>query len=318
MSLNQPKLRILSQLGDADSLRLPPALADRVEVIHVPPEQPVPPALRGDVLVMTFGNQACYALAECGVKWVHFIGTGVDHFDLARLAAEGRIVTNSRGAVEVPISEWVLAVLLHHEKRLEQVFVQRPPERWPMRTPLGTLHEKRLALYGFGAINAAVARRALPFGAHVRALRRSKQPSPVAGVELVDSFENLIDGADILVLAAPVTPETRHVLNAKTFAQFKPGLHLVNVARGELIDQEALRVALDDGRISAASLDAVTPEPLPAGHWLYTHPKVRLSPHISWSWPGAIDTIRRIFADNLRRYLDGEPLENQLDPAQGY
>ena len=99
MSSAKP-IRILSQLGDAENLRLPPALAQRVEVIHVPPEHPVPAALSGDVLLMTFGNGACYTLAERGVKWVHFVGTGVDHFDVARLA-QGRIFTNSRGAVEV-------------------------------------------------------------------------------------------------------------------------------------------------------------------------------------------------------------------------
>ena len=134
----------------------------------------------------------------------------------------------------------------------------------------------------------------------------------------MDSFARLVEGADILVLAAPVTPETRHVLNNQSFAQLKPGVHLVNVARGDLIDQDALRVALDAGVVAAASLDAVTPEPLPGDHWLYRHPQVRLSPHISWNWPGSAATVRAIFADNLRRYLDGEALHNQIDPAQGY
>ena len=311
------KLRILSQLGDATDLVLPPAIAQRVEVIHVPPTQPIAPDLRGDVLLMTFGNDAVYTLVERGVKWVHFVGTGIDRFDLGRLA-RGRIFTNSRGAVEVPISEWVLAVLLHHEKQLDRSFVQERPAVWPPRLALGTLHGKRVSLFGFGAIGQAVARRALPFGALLRAQRRSSTPSPVPGVELVDSFARLIDGADILVLAAPVTAETRHVLNAESLARVKPGLHVVNVARGDLIDQEALRAALDSGAVAAASLDAVTPEPLPGDHWLYRHPRVRLSPHISWSWPGSAATVRAIFADNLRRYLEDQPLHNQIDPAQGY
>jgi phosphoglycerate dehydrogenase-like enzyme len=311
------RVRILSQAGDADAIRLPADLREQVEVVFVPPSDPIPRDLSGDVLLMTFGNDAIYELAERGVKWVHFIGTGINAFDVDRLA-RGRVFTNSRGAVAVPISEWVLAVLLHHEKRLADVFIRTPPARWPIRTPLGTLHGRQIALLGLGAIGAAVAQRALPFGARVRALRHSKKPSPVEGVEIVSTFEALISGADHLVIAAPLTASTRHILDARAFERVKPGLHVVNIARGELIDQDALRDALDRELVSAASLDAVTPEPLPAGHWMYDHAKIRLSPHISWSWPSAQDTIGRIFSDNLRRYLAGEPLDNLIDPSLGY
>jgi phosphoglycerate dehydrogenase-like enzyme len=315
--MSSQRLRVLSQAGDADAIRLAADLRDRVDVVSVPPSAPVPEDLTGDVLLMTFGNRGIYDLVERGVKWVHFIGTGINGFDVERLT-RGRVFTNSRGSVAVPISEWVLAVLLHHEKQLSSMFIHAPPARWPVRTPLGTLHGRQIALLGIGAIGAAVAERAVPFGARVRALRHSNKPSPVQGVELVSTFDALIAGADHLVLAAPLTPKTKHILNAGAFERAKPGVHVVNIARGELIDQDALRDALEREVVSAASLDAVTPEPLPEGHWMYQHPRVRLSPHISWSWPGAMDAIGRIFSDNLRRYLAGEPLENVIDPALGY
>jgi phosphoglycerate dehydrogenase-like enzyme len=309
--------RILSQIGDAEAIGLPHDLRAQVQVVAVPPSEPVPHDARGDVLLMSFGNDKIYELVERGVKWVHFVGTGINAFDVERLA-RGRVFTNSRGAVEVPISEWVLAMLLHHEKQLESVFIHEPPSRWPVRRPLGTLHGKQIALLGLGAVGAGVAVRALPFGARVRALRHTNAPSPIPGVQLVSSFEALIHDADHLVLAAPLTEHTRQILNPRTFALAKPGLHIVNIARGELIDQDALRDALDRELVSAASLDAVTPEPLPAGHWLYTHPKVRLTPHISWSWPSSRETVARIFSENLRRYLAGEPLRNVIDPSRGY
>lgn len=309
--------RILSQLGDAEAIQLPADLRERVQVIPVPAKGPIAEDTRGDVLLMLFDGDAAYALIERGVKWVHFIGTGINSFDVARLA-RGRIFTNSRGAAAVPISEWVLSVLLMHEKHLPEIFIHEPPPRWPVRTPLGTLHGKQVSLLGLGAIGEAVALRLLPFGARVRALRASRAPSPVAGVQLVDDFDALIEGADHLVLAAPATAQTRHIVNAQSLARAKPGLHIVNIARGELIDDGALRTALDSGVVSAASLDATSPEPLPAGHWLYTHPRVRVSPHISWSWPGVQRTIGQIFGDNLRRYLAGQPLENVIDPAKGY
>lgn len=309
--------RILSQIGDADAIPLADDLRERVRVISVPPRQPLADDLRGEILLMSFGNTAVYELAERGVKWVHFVGTGINAFDVPRLA-RGRIFTNSRGAAAVPISEWVVSALLLHEKRLSEIFIHAPPERWPVRTPLGTLYGKQIALLGLGSIGTNVAQRVLPFGAEVRALRGSASPSPISGVRLVQRFEELIEGADHLVLAAPVTERTHHILNAETLRLAKPGLHVVNIARGELIDQDALRAALDAGQLSAATLDAVTPEPLPADHWLYQHPRVRLSPHISWSWPLAQATVATIFSDNLRRYLVGQPLQNVIDPARGY
>jgi phosphoglycerate dehydrogenase-like enzyme len=98
----------------------------------------------------------------------------------------------------------------------------------------------------------------------------------------------------------------------------KPGVHLVNIARGALVDQDALRIALDEGKVAMASLDAVEPEPLPEGHWMYGHEKVRLSPHISWSMPGAFDLLLDTFIDNLRRYQAGEALAGEVDVAAGY
>ena len=120
------------------------------------------------------------------------------------------------------------------------------------------------------------------------------------------------------MVAAPATARTRHLLEERAFEVVKPGVHLVNIARGTLVDQDALRAALDDGRDALATLDVCDPEPLPAGHWLYEHPKVRLSAHISWASPKMVDTIVELFVANLRRRAAGEPLEGVVDPVEGY
>jgi phosphoglycerate dehydrogenase-like enzyme len=182
----------------------------------------------------------------------------------------------------------------------------------------GTLSGRTLGLVGLGAIGTAVARRALPFGMRVRACRRSDGPSGVAGVDVVGDLVALVADADHVAIAAPATPATRHLFDRAIFAEMKPGAHLVNVARGALVDQDALRAALDDGRVAMASLDAVEPEPLPADHWLYTHPRVRLSPHVSWQMPGAAELLIASFIDNLRRYRAGAPLSGVVDRAAGY
>jgi phosphoglycerate dehydrogenase-like enzyme len=108
------------------------------------------------------------------------------------------------------------------------------------------------------------------------------------------------------------------LIDADAFSMMKPGVHLVNIARGSLIDQDALRDALESDVVAAASLDTVTPEPLPEGHWMYTHPKVRLSPHISWSMPEALDGLLALFIENLGRYERGEPLLGLVDVRAGY
>jgi phosphoglycerate dehydrogenase-like enzyme len=122
------------------------------------------------------------------------------------------------------------------------------------------------------------------------------------------------------VIAAPATAETRHLIGRDALAHVKRGVHLVNVSRGLLIDQEALRAALDDGCVACASLDVAEPEPPPAGHWLYTHPRVRLSPHISWNMPGALDLLLEPFLENLARWRAGKPLlaRDLVDLARGY
>ena len=311
-------VRVLSHLGDASRMRLPDDLVERVEVTAVPLEGAPDDGVEGEVLVTIPGwAENTDELLARGIRWVHYVSTGVDRADLGALP-EDLLITNSRGASVVPISEWVVAVMLAFEKRLPQIWIDEPPADWRADPRLGTLHGRRVAIVGFGAIGEAVAARVLPFGSTVRALRRTLRPSPMAGVEMVDTLTAALDGADHVVIAAPLTPETHHLIGAEAFALMKPGVHLVNIARGGLVDQDALRVALDDATVAMASLDAVDPEPLPDGHWMFSHPQVRLSAHDSYSWPGSGRTIFDRFAVNLRAYLAGRPLPDLVDPALGY
>jgi phosphoglycerate dehydrogenase-like enzyme len=137
-------------------------------------------------------------------------------------------------------------------------------------------------------------------------------------VQVVRSLDELLPGAAHVVLAAPATARTRHLIDADAFAKMTPGVHLVNIARGALVDQDALRAALDDGSVAMATLDTVEPEPLPAGHWLYSHPKVRMTAHISWYTPQLQAAAVDILIENIGRYLGGEPLLHVVDPDEGY
>lgn len=287
-----------------------------VELFEVPQQGEPPPGVRGDVLLtLAWGSPNLAVLLARGVRWVHAIGTGVDRFPFAQL--DGRVLTCSRGASAIPIAEWVLTMMLAFEKRLPESWISEPPKVWS-QARLGALHGKTLGLVGIGGIGAAVAERALPFGMKVRAVRRTQHAAPLPGIELAASLDDLLASADHLVLAVPATPATRHLIGREALSRVKHGVHLVNVSRGALVDQEALREALDAGVVSRASLDTVDPEPLPAGHWLFTHPSVKLSAHISWSMPGAFDLLVDSFVKNLGRYRAGQPLEDVVDPAAGY
>jgi phosphoglycerate dehydrogenase-like enzyme len=211
----------------------------------------------------------------------------------------------------------VLAVMLAFVKGLPGFWLHAPPERWNFQR-MGTLAGTTVGIVGIGGIGRAVARRALAFDMHVRALRRTDAPSPIPEVEIVTSVADLVRDAHHVVLAAPGTPRTRHLLDANAFAAMRDGVHVVNIARGTLVDQDALRTALDSGKVARASLDTVDPEPLPEGHWLYSHPRVFLTPHSSWASADLLGASVDLFLANLHRYLTGEPLEHVVDVAEGY
>jgi phosphoglycerate dehydrogenase-like enzyme len=306
-------LRVVNQLGARAAAAVLDDFPD-AEIVDLTPEGP-PDGFTADVV---FGGWGDWAELEPWVRtapWVQLPGTGID--GLPRELFDGRTVTCARGASGVAISEFVLAAMLAFAKDMPNVWLEAPPKHWNFH-PLSTLEHKTLALVGLGGIGTEIAKRALPFGMRVRAVRRTAAPSPVAGVEVLTDFRELLPDADHLVLAAPGTQRTHHLVDAEALAAVKPGVHLVNIARGSLVDQDALRVALDDGRVAMATLDTVDPEPLPDGHWMYEHPKVRLSAHVSWGTTENFTGSVAILVENLHRYVDGRPLRDLVDLGEGY
>jgi phosphoglycerate dehydrogenase-like enzyme len=249
------------------------------------------------------------------IRWIHVLGAGIDGFPLDIVG--DRVLTSSRGAAAPAIAEFVLAAMLAFEKRIPESWIDEPPARWNSAS-LGGLAGRTLGIVGLGAIGTEVAKRALAFDMDVVGLRRTARPTPVPSVTLTSDLPSLLQASDHVVVAAPATARTNHLFDDDTLQHIKRGAHFVNVARGSLVDQDALLRALDDGRLARASLDVVDPEPLPSGHALFGHERVRLSPHISWSSP---DTVRRtfqLFTENLDRYRAGQALLGVVDLKEGY
>jgi phosphoglycerate dehydrogenase-like enzyme len=328
---------IVNQLGARVTERVS-AEFPFARVLETEPGTGIPPGSGADVVLVYSARRPELAiLCEPGVRWIHLLGAGADGLP-AELFADGRRVTSSKGASSVPISEFVLASILAIEKRFPLTWIDRPlaetagappgygpDERtfyWEppfalRATRFGVLPGKTLGLVGFGGIGSAIAVRARAFGMNILALRR-RPALGGEGVELARDIEELVARSDHLVLAAPLTGRTRHILDRAALSHAKPSLHVVNISRGGLIDQEALLEALDEGRIAFASLDVTDPEPLPEGHRLYSHPRVHLSPHVSWSRPDSLAAPVDLFIENLGRYVAGRDLVGVVDPAEGY
>jgi phosphoglycerate dehydrogenase-like enzyme len=248
------------------------------------------------------------------IRWVHVLQTGVDGF--AFEVVDGKILTCSRGASSTAISEFVLASMLAFAKQIPDIWINGA-DQWADRK-LGQLSGSTLGLVGIGAIGAATAKRALAFDMKVVAYRRTANPSPVDDVEIVSDIGDLFTISDHLVIAAPATTATRHLIDSSAFATMKQGVHLVNISRGALIDQDALVEALDSGRVAMATLDVTDPEPLTEGHRLYSHPRARISPHVSWSSPETLRRSMELFEENFRLYAASQPLNGLVDTEAGY
>ncbi|WP_092495870.1 NAD(P)-dependent oxidoreductase [Faunimonas pinastri] len=249
------------------------------------------------------------------LRFVQIASTGVDAFP-SWVFTSGLPVSCARGVPAVAIAEYVLMALLAHEKRLFDSLFIRSAEDWTPRSLAG-LSGKTVGLLGLGAIGQAVAERARAFGVKLVALRRSNA-TPIEGVEIAASLPEMMAASDHLVVALPLTSDTRAILGREAFAAAKPGLHIVNVSRGELIDDDALLHALEAGQVGAATLDVTAPEPLPAGHPFYTHPGIRLSPHVSWMSEDNDDRLTEKLFANLDRFLAGEPLADLVEKGRGY
>ncbi|WP_439546925.1 NAD(P)-dependent oxidoreductase [Sandarakinorhabdus sp.] len=246
------------------------------------------------------------------VKLVQLASAGAD--DYPDWLFEAPAVASASGTTAIPIAEYALAVMLAHAKQLATVTL-KPGDAWPERNnfvgqPLATLHGRTLGLVGLGNIATQVAHYGHAFGMTIIASRGSNAPSPEPWIKVVP-LDEVVARADHLVLAAPITPETQHLLNADRLARMQPQAHIVNVGRGGLIDQDALLAELDKGRLWA-SLDVTDPEPLPPGHPLQAHARCRITPHVSWSNPDINRRIMERLMENIRRVAAGEPLLGAL------
>jgi phosphoglycerate dehydrogenase-like enzyme len=212
----------------------------------------------------------------------------------------------------IPIAEYVLRAVLDHYQDTSTWLDERRAQRWSPHD-FREVHGTTWLVVGLGHIGTEVAMRAKAFGATVIGVRRRPD-----GAEAVDEcirpveLDRALGRADVVVLAAPGGPETEHLIDARRLARFRPGSVLVNVGRGSLIDEDALRTALDRGVPEVAILDVASDEPPPERSWLWEHPGVVLTPHSSAGGTARYERAANAFVDNLARWTNGEPLAYEV------
>lgn len=290
-------------------------------IIDVPEERPWEAAADADVLIVRPAPAWRAAPADTKpalwpgrVRWVCVASAGVDFYPPWLLDAP--LVNCGRGVASEEIADYVIAAIYAQAKDLVGAAVTDVSQWGPRR--LGRVSGSTVGILGFGAIGQALARRALALGAQVTAVRRRAKPADVSGVELLGSAAEVVASADHLVIAVPATAETRHLVDAALLAHARPHAHLINIARGSIVDQDALLAALDADRLAFATLDVTDPEPLPAGHPLYTHPRIRITPHISSNYLSVRHLLADKIAKDLSRFARGERPSDLVDPALGY
>lgn len=257
-----------------------------------------------------------------GLRWIQLTSAGVDRMLDSPLLRAGVTVTTVSGIHAVPIGEYVLGAMLAFAKGLPGAARAQAGRSW-QPYPSQELLGKTVGIVGLGAIGGHVGGLARALGMRVLAIKRSAQrrESGVGGVdELLPPSElpYLLSESDYVIVAVPLTPETRGIIGEPELRSMKPTTVIINIARGAIIDEAALVRALKEGWIAGAALDVFEQEPLPTESKLWGLENVIVTPHISGGTPRYMELAVELFCDNLRRYLAGEPLRNVVDVNRGY
>jgi phosphoglycerate dehydrogenase-like enzyme len=257
--------------------------------------------------------------AASSLKWIHVSAAGVSQLMFDELVASDVTYTNSRGVLSRAIAEFALGFVLDMAKDAQGSFRLQQQQRWQHRTTRKIQGHTALVV-GTGSIGREIARLFRAVGMDVDGASRAARPGDAdfGRVHSSRDLAKVVGGYDYLVLAAPLTADTRGLVNAEVLAAMKPTGRLINVGRGELVYTGALTEALASGSIAGAALDVVHPEPLPEGHALWGMDNVIITPHMSGDTEEYLDDLGKLFVENLKRYRDGEPLENVVDKALGF
>ncbi len=311
----------------------PPSMAEAIRrrwpamrVVHLTDYEALPPALPDTDIFVGYSLRP-HQLAEAKkIKWIHSTAAGVAQLIYPELRDSGIVVTNPSGIFSVPMAEHTMGLLIALARNFPDSVRYQDKRQWgqqylwEMPQRLTELNERLLLIVGFGSIGRELARRARAFGMRVWGVTRSGEGDTTLAEKIFPAsrLAEALPEADYVVVAAPETPETKHLIGAAQIERMKRSARLVNVARGSLLEEAVLVRALEDGRIAGAALDVTAQEPLPTESPLWTAPNLFLTPHTSAVSDRLWERETALLLDLLERWFDGRELFNRVDFARGY
>jgi phosphoglycerate dehydrogenase-like enzyme len=292
------------------------------------PSQEVIRAIEMAEVYVGFGMSRPLFLAGKHLRWIHSASAGVGSLLFDELVSSEVVVTNSAGIYAIPIAEHVVAGILALLRGLDIAFAHQRERRWDKAafdgadSPIREMSETRALILGSGGIGGAIGERLSALGARCAAIRRRPElgaPPGCAEVAGPERLDELLPSHDVLVIAAPATPQTRGLVTAARLDRLPRAAIVANVARGALLDEQALAARLANGRLRGAVLDVFQTEPLPPESPLWSLPSAILTPHVAGVSPrGFWDRQTELLLDNWDRHVRGVPLRNTVDKAAGY
>ncbi len=303
------------------------AVSPRLEVLVVPQDLAAMRAALADTEVyygFWVGFEPAWAPR---LRWIQLYTAGFDKL-LNSPLLDTVTVTTSSGIHGQPMTEFVFGLIFSITRNFPLIFHLQAEHSWPRHArqlTFGTeARGKTLGVVGYGRIGKEIARAGRYFGMRVLGLKRHVPAEEAAGDGVAEriyepaGLHELLAQSDFVLLTAPLTGESRHLINEAALRAMKPSAWLINVARGAVVDEDVLARALREQWIAGAALDAFVTEPLPANHPFYDLPNVIITPHVAATTDRYDDRALDVFIENLRRYLAGEPLVNVVDAKRGY
>jgi phosphoglycerate dehydrogenase-like enzyme len=253
------------------------------------------------------------------LRWLQSSAAGLDHCLVPAVVGSDIIVTSASGVLADQVAEHGLGLALACTRRF-RLFFEQQGRREFVRQPTRDLTGATVGIVGLGGVGRRLVEVLAPFRVRILATDYFpvRKPAAVEWLGPPDALPEVLAAADVLFLCAPLTPLTRGLIDAAALGRMKPGAILVNMARGRLVDEEALAAALESGRLDSAALDVTPDEPPAADSPLWTAPRLIVTPHVAGQSARRIDAMTDFFCDNLRRYLDGRPLRNLVDKRLGF
>lgn len=258
------------------------------------------------------------------LKWIQSPSAGVEFVArIPELVASDIILTNTRGAHGPSIGEHTMALLLALTRHIPESLEQQRRHHWERGRLYRTAREVgglTMGIIGFGALGRGIAQRAIAFDMKLLAVdAQAVNGHPfLDDVWPVSRLDDLLEQSDVVVVAAPLTPETHHLLGAKQLAKMKDDAYLIVVSRGGIVDEDALLATLQSGKLAGAGIDVLEQEPMPADNPFWDAPRLILTPHLAGASAPKERRVVEIFRDNLIRFQNGEPLVNEVDKSRGY